>query len=191
MTGNIPPLLLGGSGAMVYAPPNMVNPSALSYPPFETMTEVQLYSVRDNAQPHVSSYFANRFQVPSLAPEYAPSYSITSNVNFWLAPTAAPDLQLSNLAQIKDVLSNHDHWVASELSVDFQSLAYYIVDYGTYTMISNGDPHWIGIDLESMVFYQSTSRVVPIIQEWWYNDHEGQIVPVEKLKAELGKLSVV
>lgn len=55
-------------------------------------------------------------------------------------------------------------------------------------MFSNGDLQWIGTDLESMVFYQSNTCVILLIQEWWINKHNQQVVPVERLKAELGKL---
>ncbi|KZP25477.1 hypothetical protein FIBSPDRAFT_888000 [Athelia psychrophila] len=52
-------------------------------------------------------------------------------------------------------------------------------------MFSNGDLQWIGTDLESMVFYQSNTCVILLIQEWWINKHNQQVVPVERLKAEL------
>lgn len=56
---------------------------------------------------------------------------------------------------------NHNYWVASELSIDLQSLAHFIVDYGMYPIIANGEGQWTGIDSVGMVFRHSATHIVP------------------------------
>lgn len=172
MHSSIPMIHLGGSGSMDYIPPDIHQPGY-----FPTMDQEHH---RENTV-LVSSYFGTRFKTPPPASVHAP-FTITDNVNYWLDKT--PDFQHDKMSQINTVIRDYNQWVVS-LPDDLQALAFYIQDYGMYTLFSGGKPRWDAIDLDNMVFQNSDP--VSLIREWWLIEHQSPLVP-EVIQAQLGEL---
>lgn len=170
---------LGGSGIMTYVPPDIDQPG--HYP---TTTETHRYSPPSVNTVPVAGYFGTRFMLPPPPASVHMPFTITDNINYYLHLDQTPDFQHAKMSQVKAVMRAYGQWIVS-LPADLQSLAFYIQDYGLYTLFSGGKPQWGAIDLDNMVY--QNSHPVPLIRGWWYIERKSQLVPAE-IQGQLGEL---